>query len=148
QRAALTQAVADLGLSDHVRFLGHRWDIADWYDAADLFLLPSELEGMPLSIMEAMAKGIPVIATAVSGTPEELGDTGKLLPNPLKDSDGVIRQLAETIESWSQDHALRADQGRRGRERAECMFQESMMVDRTLALLASHLAPAEIRQAS
>ncbi|MBL9207580.1 MAG: glycosyltransferase [Opitutaceae bacterium] len=148
QRAALTQAVADLGLSDHVRFLGHRWDIADWYDAADLFLLPSELEGMPLSVMEAMAKGIPVIATAVSGTPEELGDTGKLLPNPLKDADGVIRQLAETIESWSQDHALRADQGRRGRERAERMFQESMMVDRTLALVASHLAPAEIRQAS
>jgi len=147
ERAAITRVIGELQIGDHVRLLGHRWDIADWYDAADLFVLPSELEGMPLSIMEAMAKGLPVIATAVSGTPEELGDTGKLLPNPLNDPHGVVRELAETIESWAANGALREEQGRLGRERAERMFKESMMVERTLQLLESHLSPSELRQA-
>jgi len=142
QRIAITKQIAELQVTDNVRILGHRWDIADWYDAADIFILPSELEGMPLSVMEAMAKGVPVIATAVSGTPEELGDTGKLLPNPAKDSQGVIRELAQTIELWAKNPSLRAEQGRLGRERAELMFRESMMIDKTLSLLSSHLVPA------
>ena len=141
QRIALTKQIAELQVGEHVRILGHRWDIADWYDAADIFILPSELEGMPLSVMEAMAKGVPVIATAVSGTPEELGETGKLLPNPAKDPQGVIRELAQTVELWAKNPSIRAEQGRLGRERAELMFRESMMIDKTLSLLSSHLAP-------
>jgi glycosyltransferase involved in cell wall biosynthesis len=142
QRAIITQQVANLHATDNVRILGHRWDVSDWHDAADIFVLPSELEGMPLSIMEAMAKGIPVIATAVSGTPEELGDTGKLLPNPAQDPQGVVRQLAETIELWAKNPALRQEQGRRGRERAELMFREELMLERTLAVLEQQLARA------
>lgn len=142
QRVAMTKQISELGVQDHVRLLGHRWDIADWYDAADIFVLPSQLEGMPLSIMEAMAKGVPVIATAVSGTPEELGDTGKLLPNPLQDGEGVIRELAKTIEAWAKDSALRAEQGRLGKARAEELFRESLMVERTLALVGSQLKAA------
>ncbi len=142
QRAALTQAVADLGLSDHVRFLGHRWDIADWYDAADIFILSSELEGMPLSVMEAMAKRVPVIATAVSGTPEELGDTGKLLPNPLKDSHGVIRELADTIEHWAADPELRRQVGARGHERAVQLFREELMTQRMIDVTVSNVSAA------
>ena len=57
-------------------FWGAGWDVADWLDASDMFVLPSLYEGMPLAIMEAMAKGsLPVIASAVSGIPEELGST-------------------------------------------------------------------------
>ena len=142
QRVAITKQIADLQVGEQVRILGHRWDIAEWYDAADIFILPSQLEGMPLSIMEAMAKGVPVIATAVSGTPEEMGQTGKLLPNPLKDADGVIRELAATIEAWAKNPALRAEQGRLSKARAEEMFRECLMVDRTLSLIASHLTVA------
>ncbi|MEA5578492.1 glycosyltransferase family 4 protein, partial [Anabaena sp. UHCC 0451] len=72
----------ELGVGERVKFLGERADIPDLLEAADIFLLPSHVEGMPLAIMEAMAKGLPVIATAISGIPEELGDTGKLLPDP------------------------------------------------------------------
>jgi glycosyltransferase involved in cell wall biosynthesis len=140
QRAALTQAVADLGLGDHVRFLGHRWDIADWYDAADIFILSSELEGMPLSIMEAMAKGVPVIATAVSGTPEELGATGKLLPNPLKDPEGVIHELAETIERWAAHPELRQQIGAQGNERARLLFREELMTQRMIELAVANVS--------
>jgi glycosyltransferase involved in cell wall biosynthesis len=134
--------VADLGLGDHVRFLGHRWDIADWYDAADIFILSSELEGMPLSVMEAMAKRVPVIATAVSGTPEELGDTGKLLPNPLKDSHGVIRELADTIEHWAADPELRRQVGARGHERAVQLFREELMTQRMIDVTVSNVSAA------
>jgi len=142
QREAIAQQVANLHATDNVRLLGHRWDVADWYDAADIFVLSSELEGMPLSIMEAMAKGIPVVATAVSGTPEELGDTGKLLPNPAVDPQGVVRQLAETIELWAKNPAIRQEQGRRGHERAERMFREELMIERIMAMLEEQLARA------
>jgi glycosyltransferase involved in cell wall biosynthesis len=90
-----------------------------------------------------MAKGVPVIATAVSGTPEELGDTGVLLPDPAKDPHGVVRDLAKAIELWAGNPALRAEQGRRCRERAGQMFRESLMTDRTMVLLIGHLAPAQ-----
>jgi len=88
QRNDIAKHVTEMQVDEHVRLLGHRWDVADWYDAADIFVLPSELEGMPLSIMEAMAKGLPVMATAVSGTPEELGDTGQLLAESREGPEG------------------------------------------------------------
>lgn len=142
QRAELEREIAKHGLGGDIKLLGQRWDVADWHDAADIFVLPSHLEGMPLAIMEAMAKGLPVIATAVSGIPEELGDTGQLLPDPGADPAGVVHGLVATIAAWAADPALRAEVGRRGRERAIELFREERMVSRSLALLQRHL-PAE-----
>ena len=116
--------------------------MADWYDTADIFVLPSELEGMPLAIMEAMAKGLPVIATAVSGIPEELGDTGKLLPDPTIDASKTVAELARTLEEWALDPALRQETGRHGRARAKAMFHEELMLERTLELIARHTPAA------
>jgi len=141
-RAELEKEVARLGLQADVRLLGQRWDVADWHDAADIFVLPSHLEGMPLAIMEAMAKGLPVVATAVSGIPEELGDTGQLLPDPATDAAGVVRGLVTTIDAWAADPVRRIEAGRRGRERAVEMFREALMVDRSLSLLQRHLPAA------
>src|SRR5262249_14938518 len=80
------QELADVlrkrGLTASVKLIGHRWDVEDWLDAADMFVLPSFAEGMPLAVIEAMAKGLPVAASIVSGLPEELGSTGQLLPDP------------------------------------------------------------------
>jgi len=143
-RGELEREVAALGLSRQVKLLGQRWDVADWHDAADIFVLPSQLEGMPLAIMEAMAKGLPVVATAVSGIPEELGDTGQLLPDPATDAAGVVRALVECIGTWAADPAKRIEAGRLGRERAVALFREEMMVNRSLALLQRYLPVTSI----
>lgn len=65
-----------------VEFLGDRWDVARLLGMADLFVLPSRWEGMPLSILEAMREGVPVVASHVGGIPElvEHGVTGTLFP--------------------------------------------------------------------
>ena len=143
QRPELEREIARHQLGADVRLLGQRWDVTDWYDAADIFVLPSHLEGMPLAIMEAMAKGLPVVATGVSGIPEELGDTGQLLPDPSADAAGVVRGLVATIAAWAADPGLRAATGGRGRVRARELFREALMVDRSLALLERHL-PARL----
>lgn len=65
------------------------YDVAGLLDAADEFVVPSHHEGMPLSIMEAMTKGLAVAAKSVSGIPKELGLTGWLLPDPTIDPAGL-----------------------------------------------------------
>jgi glycosyltransferase involved in cell wall biosynthesis len=71
-----------LGVTDRITFLGHREDIADLLASCDLFVLPSLFEGLPLSILEAMAACKPVVATAVDGNKEIVidGQTGLLVP--------------------------------------------------------------------
>ena len=141
QRTALEQAIASAGLAGRVHLLGHRWDVADWYDAADIFVLPSDLEGMPLAIMEAMGKGLPVIATSVSGIPEELGDTGQLLPAGTKNRAALVNQLVRTLHLWTGNAGLRQSVGEACRQRAAAMFREPLMLERTLALVRLHAAP-------
>ncbi len=142
QRAALEDAIVSSGLTGHVHLLGHRWDVADWYDAADIFVLPSDLEGMPLAIMEAMAKGLPVVATAVSGIPEELGNTGQLLTPAAKNRQALVSQLIHTLHLWASNAALRQSVGEAGRLRAQAMFREPLMIERMVALISAHLVPA------
>lgn len=119
---------AEMGVSDRIKFVGERSDIPDLLDAADIFILPSQFEGMPLAIMEAMAKRKPVIATAVSGIPEELGETGKLLPDPKIYPEATIRELVTTIQSWTADAELRYTIGQACKKRAEKMFGEERML--------------------
>lgn len=142
QRAEIERSIAGLGLTGRVHLLGQRWDVADWYDAADIFVLPSDLEGMPLAIMEAMAKGLPVAATAVSGIPEELGDTGCLLTPATRDRAALLRELTRTLERWTKDAALRTRLGEAGRQRAHAMFREELMLERTVNLIRAALTSA------
>lgn len=81
-RDQLEMQARHLGLGDRVLFLGYRQDIADLLAACDLFVLPSLYEGLPLSILEAMAAGRPVISSAIGGTDEAVthGETGLLVP--------------------------------------------------------------------
>ena len=124
----LKEAVEALGVAGRVKFLGLRWDIADWLDASDIFVLPSEAEGMPLSVMEAMAKGLPVVATAVSGIPEELGETGALLPDPKTDEKATVDELVSAIKAWSLSTDYRRSAAQRCRERAIDLFQQETML--------------------
>lgn len=81
-RAELEARARSLGLAGRVDFLGHRTDVPELLAGCDLFVLPSLFEGHPLSILEAMAAGRPVVATAVGGTAEAVrhGETGLLVP--------------------------------------------------------------------
>jgi glycosyltransferase involved in cell wall biosynthesis len=138
----IRMVATELDVNEHVRFLGERSDIPDLLDAADIFVLTSQFEGMPLAVMEAMAKGKPVIAAAVSGIPEELGNTGKLLPDPRVDPNETIKELANTIYTWSIDPELRHRIGQACKKRAEKMFREERMVKEYLTIIESMLSMA------
>src|SRR5260370_6571574 len=107
-----------------------------------MFVLPSDYEGMPLAIMEAMARGLPVAASAVSGIPEELGTTGRLLPAPHVDAEATVRDLVDTLVSWSADANSRKAVGAACRERALLMFREERMVEETLRVVDRALLPS------
>lgn len=139
ERHALEKTIREFGLQSRVTLLGQRWNTADWYDASDFFVLPTDYEGMPLAIMEAMAKSLPVAASAVSGIPEELGDTGRLLPDPSADGEAAVTALASVFTEWSADADLRARLGRASHERADALFRESRMLERTLSIVETAL---------
>jgi len=82
ERANLEAQAAELGLNKRVLFLGHRHDVPDLLACCDLFVLPSLFEGLPLSILEAMAANKPVVASAIGGNDEAIvhGETGLLVP--------------------------------------------------------------------
>jgi glycosyltransferase involved in cell wall biosynthesis len=93
------QALAhQLGLRDQVRFLGFRPDLPAVMAAADLLVLSSRWEGCPMVVLEAMALGLPIVATSVGGVPELItdGETGLLVPpeNPLALGQAVLRLLS------------------------------------------------------
>jgi len=102
ERAALERKVASLALQDRVVFAGHRPDVAPFYAAARLFVLPSHSEGSPNVVLESVAAGVPVVATAVGGVPEILedGQTGVLVAK------GQPPELAAAIERLLRDPAL------------------------------------------
>jgi glycosyltransferase involved in cell wall biosynthesis len=130
-----------LGVSNKVKILGQRWDIINLLDTSDIFILPSDSEGMPLSVMEAMAKGLPVIASFVGGIPEELGETGKLLTDPKIDSQATIKELVITIEEWVKNPQLRQSIGQACLERSQKMFSEERMIQETVYLIERGLLP-------
>jgi glycosyltransferase involved in cell wall biosynthesis len=99
-RADLEAEVGRLGLADAVCFLGHVEDVRLVYGALDVFVLASRHEGSPLALLEAMATGVPVVATRVSGLAEVVrdGTTGVLVEpeQPQALADAVINLLADT----------------------------------------------------
>jgi len=122
----LEELVRDLGLKEQVRFLGSRdrEEIPEILAITDIFLLPSLWEGLPTAIIEAMAAGCPVVATAVAGTPEVVidGETGFLVPP----QDPVA--LARKIKLLLQDQPLREKMCLAGTKRAREHFSLEKMV--------------------
>lgn len=123
-RAQLQELVNQLGLTNRVHFLGLRMDIPDVLGAADIFALSSDYEGNPLSVIEAMAAGLPIVSTAVGGVPELLQD-GKegLIVQP-----GHCEQLSQAMITLLKDTDLRRKMGVAAAVRAKKKFDVSAMV--------------------
>jgi len=105
---AVREQVAALGLESRVRFLGVRADVADILRASDMFVLSSRVEGNPLSVMEAMAAGLPVVSTAVGGVPELVreGETGLLVPS--EDAGALARAVQVLVDDPVRRQAMGA----------------------------------------
>jgi glycosyltransferase involved in cell wall biosynthesis len=129
QEPALRQQAAQLGISNRVHFLGFRQDIPALLSAADVFVLPSRSEAFPVSILEAMAAGLPVIASNIGGIPEQVqpGVNGYLI-NPCD-----AQVLARFLLALCQDGGLRAHMGQNSRETVR-HFTVNRMVDGYLSL--------------
>jgi glycosyltransferase involved in cell wall biosynthesis len=104
ERDNLQRLANELGLSHRIHFLGHRDDLWQVYPAFDVFCLPSEAEGLPRTVLEAQACGVPVVATNVGAMAEALDPGASLLvpPNqPVAIADGIrsILARAESLNS-------------------------------------------------
>ncbi len=119
-----------LGIAQRVRFLGQREDVPHLLAAADLFVLPSLWEGLPVSILEAMASAVAVVATNVGGVGEIVvnGKTGLLVPP------ADAKALAHAMRRALSDAEARRRMGLAGRERVRRYFSAEAMVRRTEVL--------------
>ncbi len=113
-RSELERLVVSLSLTQWVSFTGESSEPADWYPKFDIFLLTSNAEGISNTVLEAMACGLPIIATDVGGNTElvEEGVNGYLF------SVGDIDGMAGQIEDYANDSGKRTDHGKSSRARA------------------------------
>lgn len=122
-RAELEKLAADLKVNGRVRFHGEVRDIPSLLGRARLFVLPSQTEGISLTLLEAQARGLPVVATAVGGSPEvvEAGKSGLLTPprDPAALALAILTLLADPARS--------REMGKAGRERVEKYFDIKTM---------------------
>jgi glycosyltransferase involved in cell wall biosynthesis len=110
----MRQQAEQLGLDGSVVFAGFREDARRIMAALDLFVLPSEHEGLPIALLEAMALGRPAVVTAVGGVPEVVTDGREGYIVPPRDPEALAERIVELIE----DPAKRAEMGERALERA------------------------------
>jgi glycosyltransferase involved in cell wall biosynthesis len=135
RRARLEELIAELKLGEVVRMSGEWQDTADVLPTFDLFVSASRSEAFGMAMVEALACGVPVVATATEGAQEivEHGETGLLVPV------GDANALAEAVVSLLADDARRARFGERARESARARFGLERMVAATERVYAEAL---------
>ncbi|WP_437992351.1 glycosyltransferase [Sorangium sp. So ce145] len=130
ERARLIALAHELGLSGRALFVGRRHCMPQMLAALDAFAVSSISEGLPLAVLEAMAAGLPVVATAVGGVPTALTDgyTGFLVPS------GDAEALAARLTELRDDPARAARMGRYGRKVTLQRYSAARMVERYMDL--------------
>jgi glycosyltransferase involved in cell wall biosynthesis len=134
---ALRQLCAELNLASTVEFLGERRDVGNWLRSADAFVLASTTEGLPISMLEAMAAGLPAIVTKTGALPELIALSGAGQVVPARSVDSLARAIV--------DFAGRRDELRMLGERASSCyrvhFTPDRMADDYLSLYCACLRP-------
>lgn len=130
EEAILRTRANALGLSERLRFAGHVQDMAALYASADLLLLTSRYEGTPMTVLEAMAMHVPVVASQLDGLAEALvsGEDCFLAPP------GDVEAFAARVESLLADAALRAHVVARARQKVETRFSARTMTQQMEAI--------------
>jgi glycosyltransferase involved in cell wall biosynthesis len=138
-RPQLERRAHELGVMRDTLFLGYQEDVAPYYAAFDTLVLPSGNEGTPVSAIEALAAGRPVVATRVGGVPDVVrdGEDGFLVEA------GATDDLAERLERLARDPALRERMGKAGRERVLPRYAVDRLVDDVDRLYRSLLRSAD-----
>lgn len=112
--------VLENGLSNCVEFLGEKDDVYPYLHEADIFVLPSIYEGMPLVLIEAMGTGLPIVATNVGGIPDMLNHENSIIV-PVD-----VNAIEKAFEHYYEDEAFRKHCGERVKERARCFSSQVM----------------------
>ena len=143
----LRRLTLEFGLESRVRFLGFEPDVLPWMQAADAFVLSSRWEGLPMSLLEAGACGLPAVATDVSGTREIIvpGENGFLAAR--ENAPALQREMAHMMRLSAEDRTAMGD---RARQRVVEAFSLDAVLTRWEALyrelLAHHARPARWRR--
>jgi glycosyltransferase involved in cell wall biosynthesis len=141
-RLPLEQRAHELGVARDTVFLGYQEDVAPFYAAFDVLVLPSGNEGTPVTVIEALAAERPVVATRVGGVPDIVrdGEDGFLVEA------GATEDLADRLGRLARDPALRARMGKKGRERVLPRYAVKRLVDDVDELYRSLLSAAGVRR--
>ena len=131
--SAVEQRIKELELESYITTPGSRSDVDSLMPGADLFVLSSKREGLPMVVMEAMACGLPVVATKVGGIPEVVhhGENGALVPP------GKPEQLAAALDSFLEDPQKAADMGHAARNLIAERYDLDVIAARYAALYSS-----------
>ena len=138
ERKELESLASRLGIASRVTFLGFRDDLPVLMACADVVVLPSLAEGLPLAVLEAMALGAPLVATAIGGTDEAIADEVTGLLVPPRDS-AALGAAVERVLTDPGDAARRAEAAR---DRVAAEFSADRMVERTQSVYEELLASA------
>jgi glycosyltransferase involved in cell wall biosynthesis len=125
-RDRLERLAVSLGIGDRVFFAGYRHNLLPAYAAFDIFLLSSRREGLPNSLLEAMAMSVPVVTTDVAGAKELVmdGRTGFVVPQ------GDVEGIARAVTILADDDCMRKQMGQASRDRIEQEFSFSRRIER------------------
>lgn len=135
-RTELAAEIQNLDIKNQVTLVGWRDDTRRWYAAADLFVLPSLTEGLPMALLEAQSHGLPAIASNVGGCGDVIEEnmTGILVPS------GDVAALESALERAISDHAWRIQTGQRARQRIVSHYSAFRYANQWRELYAELLA--------
>jgi glycosyltransferase involved in cell wall biosynthesis len=140
ERATLEEMSRKLGIASRVRFLGFVKEMPEFYQSLDLLLLTSHFEGTPLTVLEAMAMGVPVVASRVDGVAETLEDGKDAFLVPREDKELFTRQVCGLLAD--RDLAQRLAQA--GQKKVRCHYSAEAMVRQVEALYLQYLEDGHV----
>jgi glycosyltransferase involved in cell wall biosynthesis len=138
-RAELAAHAERVGVASHVQLLGDRADVREVLEALDVFVLPSRTEGMSNALLEGMAMALPVVATAVGGTPEVVADGRSGLLVPADDANAMAAAIARLLD----DSSFASSLGASARTTVEERYGARNMVRRLEAVYAAVAHPGD-----